>query len=188
VRDPLHTVFAILKLLSVRTNGEKPGLFEILCKLSGQMEKYKCDFTLADIIMSLPPFITTPSYSKEAVLRIKSQDHSALKDSYQQVFLKEWENRKNELKTRFGICNWEGIAYNKMIEKRNLSRFGDAEKGGLKVLFFDAAEREIAYIWMRGSATEPVFRIMADAEGSNDQFERYLLEWQHDMIMKADAN
>jgi phosphoglucomutase len=39
---------------------------------------------------------------------------------------------------------------------------------------------------MRGSATEPVFRIMADAEGS-EEVERYLLDWQRKMIIEADA-
>ncbi|MDR2543530.1 MAG: phosphatidylglycerol lysyltransferase [Treponema sp.] len=186
VRDPLHTVFAIIKMLLIRSCNENPGLFEIWCKLSGQAEKYCPDFTLTDIIASLPPFITTPSYSQDAILCIKSQDHSILKDRYQEVFLNEWENKKDELKTRFGIYNWEAIAYNKMTEKRNLTRFGDAGKGGLKVLFFDAQGSEIAYIWMRGSATEPVFRVLVDAEGTNKQFETYLLDWQRNMIQLAD--
>jgi phosphoglucomutase len=103
--------------------------------------------------------------------------------------LREWEEQKNELKTRYGICCWEAIAYNGMNEKRNPVKFGEAGKGGFKISFKNSTGRDIAYIWMRGSATEPVFRIMADIEGSGEngrQFERFLLDWQRRMITDAD--
>jgi phosphoglucomutase len=185
VRDPLHTVMAIVKFLSVRSKAENLGFFEIWCKCSGQPEKYRDDFTLADIIASLPQFSTTPAYSDDAVLQIKTKDHSLLKDRYQKAFLREWEERKEELKASYGIHNWEAIAYNGMEEKRNLTSFGDSGRGGLKILFSGAEGEETAYIWMRGSATEPVFRLMADAE--TKPLERYLLEWQQKMIMEADS-
>ncbi|MCL2411398.1 MAG: phosphatidylglycerol lysyltransferase, partial [Treponema sp.] len=191
VRDPISTVFAIVKLLSIRSKENKPGLFEIWCKLSGQTELYNPDFLLADIIAniiaSIPRFVTTPAYSHNAVLRIKTKDHAALKDRYQQIFLREWERRKDELKEKFQIYDWEAIAYNKTIEKRKLNRFGEAGKGGLKVLFKNDKGAEIAYIWMRGSATEPVFRIMADVEGTDNGYENYLLNWQQNMIIEADG-
>jgi phosphoglucomutase len=198
VRDPLNTVLAIVKMLSVRScagksDFEKPGLFEIWLKLSGQAEKYRDDFSFADIIASLPEFSTTPSYSKDAVLRINTKDHSLLKDRYQQIFLREWEKRKEQLKTRFGFCGWEAIAYNGTEEKRGLIRFGEAGRGGLKISFLNGEGRPSAYIWMRGSATEPVFRVMADVEATLNgdlqeakQTEKYLLEWQCCMIMESD--
>jgi phosphoglucomutase len=204
VRDPINTVLAIVKLLSVRsTEGKigfkKPGLFEQWCGLSGHA--YRGDFSLADIIASLPPFVSTPSYSTDAVLRINTKDHSLLKDRYQQIFLREWEERKDELKTRCGFCGWQAIAYNGLEERRNLSRFGEAGKGGLKINFLDsggrmsakASAKAHAYIWMRGSATEPVFRVMADVEcapgetGVGERLERELLLWQRRMIMEADG-
>jgi phosphoglucomutase len=39
---------------------------------------------------------------------------------------------------------------------------------------------------MRGSGTEPVFRIMADAEGSDKRMERDLIEWQRHLVIRAD--
>jgi phosphoglucomutase len=191
VRDPINTVLAIAKMLLVRTAGGKSGLFEIWCKCSGQMEKYRDNFTLADIIASLPPFATTSVYNEYAVMRINAKDHSVLKDQYQEVFLQEWEERKNELKTHYDIQSWEAIAYNGMSERRGINRFGEAGRGGLKILFFDSNGREAAYIWMRGSATEPVFRIMADVclnACKSNELERDLLYWQRRMIMKADID
>ncbi|MDR1586313.1 MAG: phosphatidylglycerol lysyltransferase [Treponema sp.] len=186
VRDPLHTVLALLKLLSIRSDGERPGLFELWCDLSDQAEIYRPNFTLADIIASLPPFVTTGAYAPEALLRIKTADQSLLKDRYQKIFFREWEERKELLKSRYGICGWEAAAYRGMEEKRNISRFGEAGRGGLKICFINASGIAVASIWMRGSATEPVFRIMADAEGSDKRFERYLIEWQRRMTAEAD--
>ena len=194
VRDPISTVMAIAKMLSIRSapphNSQKVkqgkyGFFEIWCNLSGQ--EYHDDFTLSDIIASLPSFITTPAYSKDAVLRITTPDHSVLKDRYQKIFLQEWEERKDELKERFDFTGWEAIAYNGIIEKRGISRFGEAKRGGLKICFFNSEGREAAFIWMRGSATEPVFRIMEDVCGTDMCLAQYLLDWQNHMIMKADG-
>jgi len=192
VRDPINTVLAIAKLLTIRSVCCKAGLYKIWCKKSGQMKKYKSNFTLADIIKSLPQFATTAAYNENAIMRIKTADHAILKDRYQEVFLRDWEEKKTELKEKFGFCGWEAIAYNGTVEKRNLTRFGEAGRGGLKVLFKDSAGKETAYIWMRGSATEPVFRIMADVEGTDvatadSCVERYLLDWQRQMIMTADT-
>jgi phosphoglucomutase len=187
VRDPINTVLAIAKLLSVRGSAEKPGLFEIWLKLTGRAENYRDDFTIAGIIASLPAFVTTPAYSQKAVLRIKTGDHAILKERYQKIFLREWEERKDELKERHGFCGWEAIAYNGTEEKRGIKFFGEAGRGGLKVSFRNDTGRETACIWMRGSATEPVFRVMADVEGRNVQAEGFLLDWQRRMIMEADG-
>ena len=197
VRDPVNTVLAIAKMLTIRAKHPSAGstaeavcggkgFFEIWCELSGQTDKYRGDFSVADIIASLPEFISTPAYHKDAIMRIKEKDHSLLKDRYQKIFLSEWARREKELNARFCIYSWEAIAYNGMTEKRGLARFGEAGKGGLKILFSNEKGREIAYIWMRGSATEPVFRIMADAEGNDTSIERYLLDWQRQMIMKSE--
>ena len=84
------------------------------------------------------------------------------------------------LKRQYGISGWEAIAYNGMEERRGISNFGEAGRGGLKIEFHG----ETACIWMRGSGTEPVFRIMADAK--EKQMERFLIEWQRQMVQEAD--
>jgi phosphoglucomutase len=167
------------------------GLFETWCRLSDQAESYREDFSLADIIASLPAFVSTGAYSDEALLKVKTTDHGLLKDRYQEVFLREWEEKKQMLNERFGISGWEAIAYNGVEERRGITRFGEAGRGGLKIEFSRKAEsrRETttAWIWMRGSATEPVFRVMADAEGPDPRLERTLIEWQRQMVQEADV-
>jgi phosphoglucomutase len=194
VRDPINTVMALIKLLTIRGAGGdtggggagKKGFFELWCSLADKVEIYRPDFSTADIIASLPAFITTGSYSPEAILRVNSADHGPLKSRYQRIFLREWEERKESLKLRYGFSGWEAAAYTGMEEKRGLTDFGEAGRGGLKITFTNKSGGEIAAIWMRGSGTEPVFRIMADAEGSDKRMERDLIEWQRRMVIEAD--
>ncbi len=187
VRDPIDTVFALLKLLTIRSDGEKPGLFELWCDLSDQAEAYHEDFSLADIIATLPSYVTTSAYERDAGLKIAAADHGALKDAYQTIFLRDWEAKKDELRERYGFAHWEAIAYNGLDERRGITRFGEAVRGGLKILFSDEQGRDRAYLWMRGSGTEPIFRVMADVAGADRRLERELLEWQRRMIAEADA-
>lgn len=187
VRDPLNTIFALLKLLIVTDTTEKQGLFHIWCSLSGQEALYKNNFTLADILETLPAFSTTSVYEKEAILHIKTMDHSQLKRNFQSIFVNEWALKKNELKTMIGVSRWEGISNNGTKQTNQLSDFGLSGKGGLKVQFYDDQDKPIAFIWMRGSGTEPVFRILCDVIGSDVSKERYLLAWLTKMVLEADS-
>jgi phosphoglucomutase len=187
VRDPVNTLMALFKLLSIRSTPERQGFFELWCDLSDQAETYHPDFTLSAIIASLPAFITTGAYTPEAVLRVKTADHGLLKDRYQKVFLREWETRKEYLARQYGIMGWEAAAYNGVEEKRGIRQFGEAGRGGLRIVFSNRAGNQTASIWMRGSGTEPVFRIMADVEGQDRRLERDFIEWQRRMVAEADC-
>ena len=190
VRDPLNTLLAIIKLLTIRSShhggSSKKGLFEIWCDKSGQMELYRQDFTLGNIIASLPAFNTTSVVSDNGVLKINSVDHGALKDRYQGIFLRDWEERKNELYSKYGIAGWDAEAFNGSEERQGLKNFGESGSGGLKIGFINDEGRKIACLWMRGSATEPLFRVMADTEGPDHDFEQDLIKWQRRMLTEAD--
>uniref|UniRef100_A0A7C3ECE3 Phosphatidylglycerol lysyltransferase n=1 Tax=Gracilinema caldarium TaxID=215591 RepID=A0A7C3ECE3_9SPIR len=186
VRDPIDTIGAILKLLTIRSHQDTMGLFELWCELSGQAEAYRDDFTLSTIINTLPSFVTTSAYVPEAILKIKTADHALLKERFQNIFLKEWDLRKKDLASRYGIVEWEALAYNGMEERRNIQQFREAGRGGLKILFRNQQNVDIAYIWMRGSGTEPVFRVMADVAGKDNRMERDLLSWLRQMVETAD--
>lgn len=180
VRDPLNTIFAIIKLLSIREN----GLFEIWCKKIGI--EYKKDFTLSDILETLPKYTTTGVSEPRAILKIKTMDHEKLKANFQKVFIEQWNQKQKDLVKKFNICSWEAIITNGTKETRDVKDFSLSKKGGLKILFKDAKENPIAYIWMRGSGTEPVFRIMCDVKGQKPQVEKDLLAWETQMLLEAD--
>jgi phosphoglucomutase len=185
VRDPLQTMMALLKLLSIRSRAGRKGFFELWCERAGK-KPYSNDFTLTDIIAGLPTFTTTSAYSEEARLHIRSADHAALKDRYQRVFMREWERQKSRLRGEWGICGWQAYIYNGSEERRGDENFGEAGNGGLRIVFQDENHADRAAVWMRGSGTEPVFRVMADVEGANPALHDELLAWQRGMVLAAD--
>jgi phosphoglucomutase len=180
VRDPLNTIFAILKLMLIREN----GLYQIWCKKAGI--PYKENFTLTDVLDSLPKYTTTGVSEERAVLKITTADHSVLKAKFQKEFEADFQARKEELKAKYGIESWEAIITNGTKGSRNIKDFSLSQKGGLKILFKDKDNKAHSFIWMRGSGTEPVFRIMCDVKGDHKDWEAELLEWESKLIHKAD--
>jgi len=180
VRDPLNTIFAIIKLLLMREN----GLYEMYCNKAGI--KYNPDFTLSDILSNLPVYTTTGVSEPRAITHVKNTDHEKLKASFQKVFEKEWSSKKAQLKKDYGITDWEAVITNGTKETRDVKDFSLSGKGGLKIIFKNEKKEPVAFIWMRGSGTEPVFRIMCDVKGNNIEMEKSLLEWETQMLEKAD--
>lgn len=180
VRDPLNTVFAIIKLLILK----EEGLYKTWCEKSGY--KYSDDFTLTDILESLPVYTTTGVSEKRALLHIETKDHSKLKKKFQKVFEKSWKEKLPSLTKEHGICNYEAVITNGTKETRDVSDFSKSGKGGLKIILKDEKNNPVAFMWMRGSGTEPVFRIMCDVKGNNQDFEIYLCEWLTTMLQEAD--
>ncbi len=193
VRDPLASLYAILKLLTIRDNTNKDGtlnkgLFHIWCEKSGQENKYKDSYTLSDIIDTLPAYTTTGVSEPRAILKVKTQDKGLLKEKFKQIFEQEWQQKKDELASSYGFDSYEADITNGTKEVKNASDWNNAN-GGLKVRFLDKEKNTKAFIWMRPSGTEPVFRIMCDIKGNSDrtkEAEHELLKWETDMLLKAD--
>ena len=191
VRDPLASIMALVKLLTIRDEIKKDGsikdgLFHLWCKKSNQEEKYKADFTLADIIETLPVYTTTGVSESRAVLKVKTLDKGRLKLRFQKIFEQEWKKRKAELSEKYHFESWEAFTTNGTKESQNASEWNNGN-GGLKVKFYGEQKNPLAFIWMRPSGTEPVFRIMCDVKGNKPQTEKSLLEWETSMILKADS-
>lgn len=193
VRDPLNTIFALIKLLVIRDSVDEEGktekgLFHLWCDLSGQSEKYHDDFTLLDVINSLPVYTTTGVAEERAVLHITSKDHAHLKHNFQRIFENQWKIQKDILAAKYGIKSYEAVATVGTKEFRDIADYSVSGKGGLKIIFYEDDEKTkpLAFIWMRGSGTEPVFRVMCDVKGRNSQMERKLLEWETKMLLRAD--
>ena len=180
VRDPLNTIFAIIKLLLIREN----GLFKLWCDKANI--KYKDDFTLTDVLATLPVYTTTGVSEAKAILHINQPDHSLLKANFQKEFEKSYNSKKDELKKSFNISSYIAIKTNGTKEEKNITDFSTSAKGGLKIQFLDDNNSPVAFMWMRGSGTEPVFRIMCDVKGDNKTFEQYLLDWETELLQKAD--
>lgn len=181
VRDPLDTVFLILKLLCDKT------LFERWCKMSGVL--FSQNYTLSDILQTLPKYTTTATTDKRAVLHIRSNDCTILQRRFQNLFLNEWGAKKAELFQKYGILSYKVHITRGIKELTDEKDFSLAGSGGLKIIFFDEGASPIAFLWMRKSGTEPIFRIMCDVKGCDKKsatMEGELLSWFSSMIKIAD--
>ncbi len=186
VRDPVNTLFALIKLLMVKDTATKKGLFHLWCSLSNQEYNYRDDFSLTDILKTLPVYTTTGVSEQRAVLHITKTDHAILKTNFQKIFEKEWDEKKEELKSKYNIHSYIAVSTNGTIETKGITNYSLSKKGGLKIQFIDDRSIPVAFIWMRGSGTEPVFRVMCDIKGDNQKAEAELLDWETQMILKAD--
>ncbi len=186
VRDPINTLFALIKLLVIRSTQDKKGLFELWCIASNQEEKYKVNFTLVDILATLPQYATTGASESRALMSIKSRDHAVLKQNFQKVFQEDWDNRKIDLKNMFGFYSWQAACTVGTKETTDIDDFSMSGTGGLKIRFMDNEGAPIASIWMRGSGTEPVFRVMADIKNGTESMEKELVSWETELLVKAD--
>lgn len=177
VRDPMNTLMSLIKLMT------RDDLVNLWARVNKVRMPRK--ITLEAIIESLPPFTTTPSFSDKGKMQVSSSQRG-LKQAYEELFLMEWETRKEELKalgiTGYKVYQMEGTnLYQGMGEENRHEPFS----GGYKITFSNAEDEETDFIWMRGSKTEPVFRVLADCLGTDTERHDYLLEWQRDLIEKA---
>ncbi|MDY0287744.1 MAG: phosphoglucomutase [Sphaerochaeta sp.] len=177
VRDPMNTLMSLVKLLT------RDDLFKLWARVS--KTRLPREVTLEAMIESLPLFTTTPSFSDKGKMQVSSSQR-ALKQAYEELFLMEWETRKEELKT-MGITGYRAYQmegtnlYQGMGEENRTEPFS----GGYKIAFTNSQNEETDFIWMRGSKTEPVFRVLADCLGTDTDRHDYLLEWQRSLIAKA---
>lgn len=185
VRDPLNTLTALVKLLALRGRGGESAPFRTWLESTGRGDEYSPDFTLDDVLASLPAWTTTSVFEERALMRIPPSDPVELKRRYQARFLEEWEARRKELADRFSFVSWEARASVGSAEKDASRDFGAAGKGGLRIQFRDGSGLPSGFLWMRGSGTEPVLRIMADLRGRDPEGEAWLLEWQRELVKTA---
>lgn len=188
VRDPLNTLLSFIKLISLREDRDHTGMFKFWCGRSGRTEAYQEYFSIADAVGTLPAFSTTETGEPEAIMKIQSVSHASLKRTYEQLFESQWEKDRHGFFAELGIISWrefntEGTAE---LEGSGPEFRSGKETGGLKIVFYDQTEHPTDFIWMRGSGTEPIFRILCDAKGGDKSREQRLLSWHRNLIDQAD--
>ncbi|HAE22868.1 MAG TPA: hypothetical protein DCG47_11165 [Spirochaetaceae bacterium] len=186
VRDPINTLIALLKLVFLRDKDGVPGPYRLWLRNTGREAAYADDFCLADVITSLPPFATTSVFEERAALKVGCRDHTALKLGYGKEFLRGWPKLSAALAPDFGRLSWSASASLGMEERELGQDFGAAGAGGLKISLRDEKNDPVAFLWMRGSGTEPVFRVMADVRGGDKRHEELLLSAHSAWVRAAD--
>jgi phosphoglucomutase len=139
------------------------------------------------VLATLPTWASTSVFEARAALKVGTADKTKIKARYAGIFAQQWEERKKELARRYGISSWKAFATQGLHETEVGNDFGSSGTGGLRIVMYQETMEAKAFLWMRGSGTEPVFRIMADiAEGGPDD-EAYFLAWHTDMVRASDS-
>lgn len=154
-RDPMNTLMCMLRILK--------------------------KMTISQAFAKLPEYTTTDASSPEAILHLDTDDYARLKAIYERNFNGQWQKNRSKL-FDYGIESYKEYQTEGIVER---CEAGKGDRGGLKMLFFDNAEKPVAFIWMRPSATEPLFRILADVKGKKQELHDFLLSWQKSMILDA---
>lgn len=189
VRDPLSTLFSILKLVYLRHPQTKKTLWQ------NALDKLGLSAPAGDLIPSQlfaifleynAAWSTTSVFEKEALFPVRCQNQALLKKNYESLFAKNWFAREEEVKRRYGFASYEIRNFEGAKVRLGLGNRSGNEDGGFQLIFFLENGNEAGFIWMRGSKTEPVFRVMADVRGDR-RAEQYLLAWHRALLAEADS-
>ncbi len=179
VRDPLNTLMSLVKLLGNRE------IAKLWFRANGLAVPHT--ISLEQIINSLPKYITTGAFDSDAKMQVHLP-HQLLKNRYEVHFLSQWEQDKKQLNAMgihsYSIFQTEGTVCSEGM--------GEAFRhapytGGYKVALKDENGIITDYLWMRGSKTEPVFRVVVDCKGEDQKRHDWLLAWHRSIIQAADS-
>ena len=183
VRDPLNTLMALVKLLRLQdSDGKTPGqLWFSLCK---KTPPAGASLALSHILRSLPKYHTTPTGEARAKYPVPAGSHNLLKNRYETVFADRWEKRPDILNS-LGISSYRFVNYEGTERREGPGNRSAEGRGGFSVELLNHQGIARAFVWMRGSGTEPVFRLMADVPGNRPDREIALLEWHREILDAA---
>ena len=185
VRDPLNTVLAFTKMFRLATPQGLSPAEDWLNRAGKPLEKGQT-LSVPRILNSLPAYCTTPTGEARAKYPVKTADHNLLKTRYEAIFPSEWKRRPEYLKDS-GISAYRFINYEGTKSFTGPGGRTGNGRGGFKVELLDGSGVPRGFLWMRGSGTEPVFRVMADIAAENPETEKALLDWHRKILAKADA-
>ncbi len=178
VRDPMNTILTLFRLLG------ETEIFRLWCSRTGKTMPRQ--ITLSTVMEMLPRFSTTGAFSPEGVMHTHL-DPGTLKKRYEQIFQRSWKEKESFLHSH-GIASYRIYQMEGTITREGI---GPAYRtspfnGGWKAALFDEGGREIGFLWMRPSGTEPLMRVMCDIEGEDGALHDSLLKWHRKMVEEAD--
>lgn len=173
VRDPLCTIFALLKFFLLQLD---------VCELGVCVAPIS---SFSYLIKSIPHYQTTPVAETRAILHTNIEHVKVFRKALQQVFLNEWKARRLSLFERYDFASYKAFSYVGTETVEVTSDFSAKTEGGFKIVFYNTQGEASAFIWMRQSGTEPVFRLMADVKEGLEEDEKALVLWEKEIIELA---
>ena len=200
VRDPLSTVMSLIKLLFLKQSDIKStadgkmsannNLYDyILKQLKVEVSKEKLlpQEKLLRLQKILGWYTTTSIFEEEALIRFKKpQDQAMLKRRYEKKIKQIFLQQEGQWKKKYGFVNYKFVNYEGIKTSIGENKRSGKQDGGLKILFEDANQIGRGFFWMRGSRTEPVFRICVDVLGDKKSHDE-LLDWHRKIVLESSS-
>jgi len=181
VRDPMSTLLALVKHHSFRLDtywddgaaANAPGV-------PGDADG---PVSFLEFARRLPRFRTLPTDDPRAKMQVGEIPHRELKERYEELLPQRVSTVLRELEGHYpGPIAYRLVNYEGTRSFPGPGGRSGAERGGLRVVFSDRDGLDRASVWMRGSGTEPVFRVLADCEGESEALLDLLITWQRDLV------
>lgn len=189
VRDPLSTIFSLLKLLYLKNPAKNTSSLE--CVLNKYGENLHPSFKSQDYLHLLwklnQDFITTSVFDPMAIIKIQTKNQKKLKQKYESIFRAEYLKKQKYLQQKYQIESYQILNYESTKTRIGAGNRTGQENGGFKIMLYSADKKPFGWLWMRGSKTEPVFRVMVDVRGSKKDH-GYFLQWHRSILKRADQN
>ncbi len=197
VRDPMSTLLAMVKLHAFSLmrvwNDVRDGKRALSAEIredgveravESSSRPGEADFL--SVAQSLPRFTTIGTDDRRAKMSIGETSHKALKAAYERALPERVSAVLPDLEETYGTpISWRVENYEGIETRLGVGNRTGRETGGLRVIFSDSSDRVAASVWMRGSGTEPIFRVLADCRGEASPLVDRLIEWQREMVESA---
>ncbi len=177
VRDPLATLLSLIRLRALRLD----YIWDELC---GRPHRDEATGFL-ELSRELPAWTTLATDDEKAKMRVGNIPHGRLKTNWENIVDEELSRFTDRLEPVYGSLtpvfeNYEGV------ETRTGAgnRIGD-KTGGLKLRFVGDDGLDRASVWMRGSGTEPVFRVLAECRGDRPDLVDAIIDVHRDCVSRA---
>lgn len=154
VRDPLATVLAM-----VRCHAD--ALWSEWNERTGSDAR-----SLVELVDALPAWCSLATDDARARLPVPELPHSTIKARWEAAIVPALASLEREISAAWGALTYRFANYEGTRVRHGAgNRTGD-ERGGLALIGRSAAGSDVLRLWMRGSGTEPLFRILVDCEGA----------------------
>lgn len=171
VRDPLMTLLSLLKFVALPLKKGEDESSASRCVGAEKGLDPAC--ALETVLKKFPLWTSTDAFDGDALMPVPKIDHDVLKRRYEEKLSQHFEGH-SEFWSALGVASMSYYS-NEGIE--NIPGPGNRPqpaKGGLQIFLMDAQGQRKGFLWMRGSGTEPVFRVMVDWPGEQKEHDELL--------------
>ncbi|MBF0245149.1 MAG: phosphoglucomutase, partial [Planctomycetes bacterium] len=180
VRDPLMTLLSLVRFLYLPLREGKSAAEFYLDEIGARRTEGQT--LLESVLASFPIWHTTDAFDREALLPVPALEHETLKQRYEDL-LQAHFRKEREFWSGLGVEKLEFVNFEGSGSSAGPGGRQAPGRGGLSARLLTRAGPR-GFLWMRGSGTEPVFRVLADWGGTREDYQK-LLDLHLELIGRA---